>query len=306
MDILQLKYFEKTAALESMTMAAAELGISQSNLSKTIAKLEEETGTKLFDRVGKRIHLSEQGIIFLNSAKRILAEYYNCTNQIRYYSNTYTGTISIALMGPTLHPTILRSVVDYSEKYKSVNFIFNTLNEGKLSPRDLEDYDFIVCRNEYLPKGYAGINLIDSLTYVLMSHQHRLANRAEVSLEDIADEPLVVSRYVNVDEAHTAYNMFLINGLNPRIKVTINDNSCNDESIFKHLIIASGRDFIGLIPGGYKCLYEGNSKYALIPLKAHNQVLTFDTCFAWDKSTPLNPVANEFLNFIQINQAQNA
>ena len=61
MDLLQMQYFLKIAETGNMTRAAEELYISQSSLSRTIARLEKDLGVKLFDRVGRQIQLNEFG-----------------------------------------------------------------------------------------------------------------------------------------------------------------------------------------------------------------------------------------------------
>ncbi|MGD2003044.1 MAG: LysR family transcriptional regulator, partial [Paracoccaceae bacterium] len=51
-----------------MSLAAASLNITQPAVSKTIKELEELLQTPLFDRVGRRLQLNEQGRIFQNHA----------------------------------------------------------------------------------------------------------------------------------------------------------------------------------------------------------------------------------------------
>ena len=65
MDLLQLNYFRTVAHLEHMTHAADELVIAQPALSQTIARLENELGVPLFDRLGRRIRLNLFGKAFL-------------------------------------------------------------------------------------------------------------------------------------------------------------------------------------------------------------------------------------------------
>ena len=61
MDLKQLRYFKKLAALEHLTNAAEELFISQSTLSMSIGRLESELGVTLFDRVGRGIRRNASG-----------------------------------------------------------------------------------------------------------------------------------------------------------------------------------------------------------------------------------------------------
>src|SRR2546428_13358678 len=74
MDLLQLHYFRTVARLEHMTRAAEALLIAQPALSQTIARLEDELGVPLFDRLGRRIRLNLFGKAFLERVERVFAE----------------------------------------------------------------------------------------------------------------------------------------------------------------------------------------------------------------------------------------
>lgn len=74
MELLQLQYFLAVARLEHMTEAARNLHVTQSSLSKTIQRLEEDLGVPLFDRVGRKLRLNESGSRFLRRTERALFE----------------------------------------------------------------------------------------------------------------------------------------------------------------------------------------------------------------------------------------
>lgn len=59
MELTPLKYFVKLADVLSFTEASKELFITQSTLSLSIKQLEEELGVTLFDRIGKKIYLTD-------------------------------------------------------------------------------------------------------------------------------------------------------------------------------------------------------------------------------------------------------
>ena len=61
MELRQLKYFIRSAELQNFTEAAHGLYISQSTLSQQIKQMEDELGFHLFDRIGKRVRLTEAG-----------------------------------------------------------------------------------------------------------------------------------------------------------------------------------------------------------------------------------------------------
>ena len=61
MEIRNLNAFLKVAAWKSFTRAAKELGYAQSNISAQIAQLEQELGVPLFNRIGRRVSLTQFG-----------------------------------------------------------------------------------------------------------------------------------------------------------------------------------------------------------------------------------------------------
>ncbi|OJU49674.1 MAG: LysR family transcriptional regulator [Mesorhizobium sp. 61-13] len=73
MTLEQLRIFVAVAEREHVTRAAADLNLTQSATSAAVAALESRYATKLFDRVGRRIALTDAGRIFLVEAKAVLA-----------------------------------------------------------------------------------------------------------------------------------------------------------------------------------------------------------------------------------------
>ena len=74
MDFTVLKYFQAVARNGNMTKTARELYITQPNLSKRIAQLEEEIGVPLFEHRKGKIVLNDYGRIFLSSVDIAFAE----------------------------------------------------------------------------------------------------------------------------------------------------------------------------------------------------------------------------------------
>jgi LysR family transcriptional regulator, low CO2-responsive transcriptional regulator len=73
-DSRQLRAFAALARTASFTQAARELFLSQSAVSHSMRTLEEDVGCRLFDRVGKKVLLTQAGEQFLQHATKILAE----------------------------------------------------------------------------------------------------------------------------------------------------------------------------------------------------------------------------------------
>jgi DNA-binding transcriptional LysR family regulator len=73
MTLEQLRIFEAVAERAHMTRAAESLNLTQSAASAAVAALEARYGTKLFDRVGRGLVLSDAGEAFLPEARAVLA-----------------------------------------------------------------------------------------------------------------------------------------------------------------------------------------------------------------------------------------
>ena len=73
MTLEQLRIFVAVAEREHVTRAARDLNLTQSATSAAVAALEARYATRLFDRVGRRIALTDAGRLFLVEAKAVLA-----------------------------------------------------------------------------------------------------------------------------------------------------------------------------------------------------------------------------------------
>ena len=73
MTLEQLRVFVAVAERQHVTRAAEALHLAQSAVSAAIASLEGRHGTKLFNRVGRGIELTEGGALFLDEARAVLA-----------------------------------------------------------------------------------------------------------------------------------------------------------------------------------------------------------------------------------------
>lgn len=80
MNLQQMRYFVMVARLGNVTEAAKALHIAQPPLSRQIKQLEQELGVVLFDRSGRRLHLTETGHMLLHRAEEIL----NLTDRTLY------------------------------------------------------------------------------------------------------------------------------------------------------------------------------------------------------------------------------
>ena len=83
MEIYQLRYFVAAAEAGSFTAAAKRNHVSQPSLSQQIKRLEDELGHRLFDRLGRRVELTQAGHTFYERSLRILQEVDDASRAVR-------------------------------------------------------------------------------------------------------------------------------------------------------------------------------------------------------------------------------
>ena len=94
-DSRQLLAFATLARLGSFTAAAKELFLTQSAVSHAIKALETELGVRLFDRVGKRAHLTQAGEGLLRHTERVLREMQDARNELEELQNWGHGRLRV-------------------------------------------------------------------------------------------------------------------------------------------------------------------------------------------------------------------
>jgi len=95
MTLDQLRIFVCVAEREHMTKAAEALGMTQSAVSGAIRALEDRHAIALFDRVGRKIQLTQNGRIFLEEAQAVLRSATNADQTLRDLRGLKRGAIRI-------------------------------------------------------------------------------------------------------------------------------------------------------------------------------------------------------------------
>lgn len=120
MNIDDLQAFLAVAKLGSFSRAGEELHLTQPAISKRIAALEDELDTRLFDRIGRHIGLTEAGRALLGHAEKILAEVEDGRRAIGNLAGQVGGRLSLATshhIGLHRLPPVLRA---FTRRYPEV------------------------------------------------------------------------------------------------------------------------------------------------------------------------------------------
>ena len=115
MEFRQLRYFVAVADELSFSRGAAKAGISQPPLSRQIANLEAELGTRLLDRNKHGVRLTESGKVFYAEAIKTLAAVERTVHLTHRAAKGQTGSLSLGFGGSaayTFAPSALRKFRD--------------------------------------------------------------------------------------------------------------------------------------------------------------------------------------------------
>jgi DNA-binding transcriptional LysR family regulator len=120
MDLPALRAFVAVAEAASFSRAAERMFMTQPAISKRIAALEADLGVSLFDRLGRRVQLTEAGGTFLVSTRRILADLATSREEVRSLSEETGGRLRLGTshhVGIHRLPPILKT---YTQDYPKV------------------------------------------------------------------------------------------------------------------------------------------------------------------------------------------
>src|SRR2546430_12636708 len=122
MELHQLRYFCAVVETGSFSRAAEQSHVSQPSLSQQILKLEDELGTRLFDRLGRSVRLTELGKTFLPRARAVLRELEAAKGDVVEGKEFIGGPITVGVI-PTVGPYFLPArPTAFSRNFNQVRF----------------------------------------------------------------------------------------------------------------------------------------------------------------------------------------
>jgi len=221
MELRHLRYFVAVAELLNFTKAAAQLRVAQPALSRQIRDLEDFLGTSLFDRGPRAVKLTEAGRIFLPEAKAVLARAEDATKAVRAITGGGHGQIHIGYApSPTVEllPCALHA---FQGMAPNVRVVLHDLSSEEMI-RGLRDGKLDLCLMVHVSeKTLRGLKFEPLREYpicVAMSPNHPLAKKKEITLKQIATEPLLAFSRADYPEYHEMLEALLKPlGVTPRI-----------------------------------------------------------------------------------------
>ena len=200
MELRLLRYFLTVAKEQSFTKAAEQLHITQPTLSRQMAAFEEELGVTLFIRSGKKISLTEEGILLKRRALEILNLEEKTLEELKGKEDVVEGNITIGCGEFAAVETLAEICKTYKEKYPLVQIVLHTatadavyemMNKGLvdialfMEPVDTEGLDYI--------------RITDCDHWCVgMRPDDPLAEKEFIKKEDLIGKPLILPERANV------------------------------------------------------------------------------------------------------------
>jgi LysR family hydrogen peroxide-inducible transcriptional activator len=217
-ELEQLRHFLKLGEMENFTRAAQQVGLSQSALSRSIARLEEELGQPLFDRRPRKAALNDAGQLLVDRAGKILALVDDVKAEI--CDDGHSGKVRVAAI-PTIAPYFLpQRLGSFQKKLPHARLIIqedttdNLLKKIRGGEIDLaiaalpiatkylevetlfeEELLLVTCKDHPLvQKKFIRAADIQSLPFVLLGETHCLSDNVIAFCRRTAFDPVSVER----------------------------------------------------------------------------------------------------------------
>jgi LysR family transcriptional regulator, cyn operon transcriptional activator len=223
MELRQLKYFIKAKELLNFTEAAKALNISQSTLSQQIKQLEDELDVQLFNRIGKRIILTEAGEMFSEYALQSIDKANQGLLLLKDLNNLNTGKITIGVIYSMRIP-FAKALIQFAKQYPHIKIqvVFGTTKD-LLEKLNLHHFDFILTFYEKTHHPHFKCQPLLSANMVLVTAKKSpLAHQSSISLQQVAELPLALP-FSGYSTIQFFVESFSQQNLTPNICMEIND-----------------------------------------------------------------------------------
>lgn len=191
LEIRQLHYFMAVCEEMHFTKAAEKIGVSQPTLSQQIRALEDELHMPLFDRIGKKISLTEAGELLLRNAEAIMDTLQNVKDSIADLRQVHGGKIRVGIMPSDLDYRITQLVVDFHRDFPQVKLM--VIASIDILRQVLEsEVDIGVGTNVPETDRIVSIPLCTEEYVLTVSANHPLAARTTIDIHELRDVPMII------------------------------------------------------------------------------------------------------------------
>lgn len=192
----------------SLTAAAEVLHLTQSALSHTVKKVEQQLGTPIWDREGRTLRLTQAGQYLLSLANRLLPQFELAETRMKQYAAGERGTLRIGMECHPCYQWLLKVVSPYLARWPDVDVdVKQRFQFGGIGALFGYDIDVLVTPDPLMRPGLRFDPVFDYEQVLVVSERHRFANVRYVKPEQLVDETLIT--YPVETDRLDIYNQFL-------------------------------------------------------------------------------------------------
>lgn len=291
MDLRVLRYFLMVVKEQSFTKAAKQLNITQPTLSRQLAALEEELGTKLFNRGGHSITLTDEGLLLKRRALELVDLEEKIISEFKGDTESVEGRITIGCGEFMAVETLAEICKSYKEKYPLVTFAIHTGTADNIS--DMMNCGLVDVGLFLEPVSTEGLDYIRlqgcDHWVVGMKPDDPLAEKEVITKEDLLELPLILPERPNIQSELANWFGKDFGKLNIAFTSNLGTN-------------AGVMAMNGL---GYPVSVEGAGRYwrkdLLVQKRLYPEIET-STVIAWRRNIPYSPAVRKFIELIQNNK----
>lgn len=195
MEFQQLKYFCAIADTGNFSRAAEQCQVAQPSLSQQILKLESDLGTKLFDRLGRGIRMTEAGRAFLPHARSILSQLDTARSSVQDKFADARGSVSVGVI-PTIAPYLMpRYASTFATQYPQAKLrILEDKTPDLIEALRSLSIDFAILALPLRQKDFQLFPILTEPLYAVLPAEHPRAGAKAITLRDLRGESFVMLR----------------------------------------------------------------------------------------------------------------
>ena len=193
MDLRVLEYFLMVAEESSITHASELLHVSQPTVSRQLIELEKELGKTLFTRTHKNVSLTQEGLLFRETAREILALYQKAMRE-NTGAETLAGDIYLGMGETGSVVFLMEQIAVFRERHPGVHFHLISENADRICEdieKGLLDVGFIMRKANPLTFEILEMGLRETWG-LLVPEGHPLENATSVTGKQLRREKLIL------------------------------------------------------------------------------------------------------------------
>ena len=193
MNLNHLAVFHAVAQTGSMTMGAERLDVSQPAVSKQVQDLERALGVRLFDRIGRRVRLSQAGDVLAAYARRLFALAHEADEAMADVRAVRQGRLAVGAsttIGTYLLPVV---VAEFSRRHPGIELLVRIENTEQVHRR-LAEHELDLG----LTEGFVEEEELDAAVFhrdelvIIAAAGHRLAGQARLAAAALREESFIL------------------------------------------------------------------------------------------------------------------